>query len=471
VIISTYEGAVRMGKKTSIALVCVSIIVVVLLLSYLNVLPLFDILFPPEVEGATIEEIKASPRDYIGAEVKVQGFYICGDAPLLCTDFSYYFSDQPLPDVKYIVLIGEIPSCEYMGYKLEVTGTLREYEIGDPANVADEPIMIYVSEYTPLTTEPAIPVSLEVVYEFEPQYFVQQHRGFAVLISGGIDHASNYPRYWNHLRFMYDILVNDYGYDPDRVYVLYANGTGRDASVPVFFPADQHSIEILFEVLAEKMTDWDTLFVFATDHGGGCANYPWEDRGVYGGRVDVSGEEHERMDEAGFEMDLNGDGDWNDLVPFDQSINLWGEDIFDDEFAELVNGIEHYHRMIFLLVQCFSGGFITDLSGPRRIILTSAGPCQFAYAFEGGQWSVFVYDVMSALHKATPYGAPVDADDNDDGYVSMLEAFNYAERTMEPEYRSIEIPLYDDNGDGYGSNGQMPAGGDGALGSNTYLSG
>ena len=458
-----------MGKKTSIALVCVSIIVVVLLLSYLNVLPLFDILFPPEVEGATIEEIKASPGDYVGARVKVQGFYICGDAPLLCTDFSYYFSNQPLPDLNYIVLIGKTPPGKYMGYELEVTGTLKEYDVGDPANVADEPIMIYVSEYTPLTTEPALPVSLEVVYKFEPQAFVQQHRGFAVLISGGIRPAKNYQRYWNDLRFMYDILVNDYGYDPDRIYVLYADGVGRDASVPVDHAATQDNLEIVFDELAEEMTDWDTLFVFATNHGGGCLNYPWEDRGVYGGRVDVSGEEHEHMDEAGFGIDLNRDGDRNDLVPFDQSICLWGESIFDDEFAELVNGIEHYHRMIFLLEPCFSGGFITDLSGPRRIILTSTGPCQSSYASTGGQWDEFVYHVMSALHGAEPdTGDPVNADDNGNGLVSMVEAFNYAERTVDQPY---ETAFYDDNGDGYGYTGQMPAGGDGALGSNTYLSG
>jgi hypothetical protein len=47
----------------------------------------------------------------------------------------------------------------------------------------------------------------------------------------------------------------------------------------------------------------------------------------------------------------------------------------------------------------------------------------------------------------------------------MLEAFNYA------AYNDFldEIPQYDDNGDGLSHTDPVPAGGDGALGCNTYL--
>ncbi len=51
------------------------------------------------------------------------------------------------------------------------------------------------------------------------------------------------------------------------------------------------------------------------------------------------------------------------------------------------------------------------------------------------------------------------------GYVSMLEAFNYAAGNDFFD----EIPQYDDNGDGLSHTNPVPAGGDGTLGCNTYL--
>jgi hypothetical protein len=78
---------------------------------------------------------------------------------------------------------------------------------------------------------------------------------------------------------------------------------------------------------------------------------------------------------------------------------------------------------------------------------------------------LFIRGFVAALHGKNEYGNPVDADTNGNGYVSMLEAFNYAAGN---DYYD-EIPQYDDNGDGLSHTDPVPAGGDGTLGCNTYL--
>ena len=62
-------------------------------------------------------------------------------------------------------------------------------------------------------------------------------------------------------------------------------------------------------------------------------------------------------------------------------------------------------------------------------------------------------------------GQAVDADADDDGKVSIVEAFNYA-RSMNSR---PETPWYEDSGDGIPRSGAMPAQGEGGLGSDTWL--
>jgi hypothetical protein len=61
-------------------------------------------------------------------------------------------------------------------------------------------------------------------------------------------------------------------------------------------------------------------------------------------------------------------------------------------------------------------------------------------------------------------GNPVDADADNDGVVSMVEAYNHARTTD-----FLSIPWYEDNGDGIPHTGVMPSSGEGTLGGNTTL--
>jgi hypothetical protein len=157
-------------------------------------------------------------------------------------------------------------------------------------------------------------------------------------------------------------------------------------------------------------------------------------------------------------IDVNDNGDMDDWVSIDEKICLYGDDMLDDEMAIFLDRIDANIISIFM-EQCFSGGFIDDLSAPNRVISTATEE-------ETVSWgNLFVELFTSALHWANRDGAPVDADYNHNGCVSMMEAFNYA---AENDYYS-EIPQYDDNGDGIGHPYPIPNGGDGGLGAVTYL--
>ena len=181
------------------------------------------------------------------------------------------------------------------------------------------------------------------------------------------------------------------------------------------------------------------------------------DLGYTGGDPEVDGCDE---DNAGlFDwMDVNQDGDTNDVVSVDEQICLYSGDLNDDELADLVNLLSAA-RITIVAEPCFSGGMVEDLTSPNRVICT-------ATIEESVSWgNIFIRGFVAALHGQNEYGSPVDADTNANGYVSMLEAFNYAAGN---DYYS-EIPQYDDNGDGLSHTDPVPAGGDGTLGCKTYL--
>lgn len=158
-------------------------------------------------------------------------------------------------------------------------------------------------------------------------------------------------------------------------------------------------------------------------------------------------------------MDVNQDGDTNDVVSIDEAILLAFGCIYDDELAAQVDKLSAA-KVTVAALPCFSGGLVDDLSLPSRVICT-------ATIEEAVSWgNVFIRGFVAALHKRDQYGNPVNADTNENGYVSMLEAFNYAASN---DYYD-EIPQYDDNGDDVSHTDPVPAGGDGSLGSETYLS-
>lgn len=130
----------------------------------------------------------------------------------------------------------------------------------------------------------------------------------------------------------------------------------------------------LIDWLASKSNYGDLVFIFLAAHGGG-----WNGTGIEGGRIDVDGDE-------GPEVYNATSGEWfgvDECLYFDRDGSLY----WDDELKQDLANIK-YGRMIIFIVGCksenategcFSGGFIDDISGPRRIVITSANETWYSY--------------------------------------------------------------------------------------------
>ncbi len=245
---------------------------------------------------------------------------------------------------------------------------------------------------------------------------------YAVIISGGINDYYNKIRYWNNISAIYCTLTQVYGFPKENIYVHSADGTkahnygsldlDNDNLNDIKYSASLASINTTFQTLTNKIGPHDQLYIFVTDHGG----------------EDATG----------------------------SIIYLWGSDYMrPSDFNNMLYEI-NASEIIFVMQQCHSGGFISDLTniqGPHREIHTACTSDEVSYAegwitnlnydeftfywtaaargyypnLSGSPWinycktGTFPFSTYFSSH-------PVDynPDLNSDGIIEMQEAFNYA---------------------------------------------
>jgi hypothetical protein len=423
----------------------------------------------PSKETVPIAKLKVPEwEEFVGQEVTVEGIFVRDPLPMLVTELEAMLVNMPMPEEKYILLAGEvaenIPAEKYSGATMRLTGEVVAAEKA----VDKAPYAALASVYYELVAREFVPYYPEIYrVRIDPRWLWPDK--YAILFSGGYNANSNYGRYWNDLKFMYSTLVNTLGWDPNNIAVLYADGTAKDNDMPVHYSATQANLTTAFDLLREASGMLDTVFVFFTNHGGGFySNDPDALYNVYGGGWDADTDEPaDVISEGTYNLDLNSDGDTNDQVGWDEVLYSWGGSILDDALQTIIADL-NYDEMVIVMEQCFSGGLIHDLvqGGGDRIIMSAAGEYEPSYAMPPTYtYDEFSYDFTCAINGADPDGNAVNADANGDGAVSMVEAFNYA-RTQDTR---SETPWYEDNGDGTPHSGNMPSGGDGALGNTTFL--
>ncbi len=428
---------------------------------------------PLPAQEVAIEDLKGPEwKKYVGETVTVKGVFVRDPSPVLVTDLEVVLVDMMMPEPTYLVLTGEVAERidpeKYGGATLIASGQVVSLlqQVGEQEE--EYPALSIVS-YTMLPPGPKFPYNPRIhFFEAIPWAELFKDR-YAVLFSGGGDNRNNHARYWNHLKFMYTTLVNTYGYDPENITVLYANGTAEDADVPVDASGTEPELRAAFDDLREVLTRFDFLFVYTTNHGGGFyANDPYRLWNWHFGRWDSDGDEPGvLLNEASYNRDFNYDGDQVDDIVWDEDLTGWGDAVYDDEFLDMTMDLD-YDTMVIVTVQCFGGGMIADLArgGSDRIIIAATDETSPSNAMPPSyEYSEFTYHLICALNRADPDGNPVDADADGDGRVSMVEAFNYASSND----TRAETPQYEDDGDGVPHSGNMPAGGDGTLGENTFL--
>jgi hypothetical protein len=142
----------------------------------------------------------------------------------------------------------------------------------------------------------------------------------------------------------------------------------------------------------------------------------------------------------------------------ESKFNLVGPDLAASEYNTLLSALPT-KRVVVLNMASASGEFVKSLSAKGRIIITATKSGQETNATR------FAGFFIAALR------AP-DADTDQDGHISVLEAFVYANRLTADFYTragrlATEHALLDDNGDGVGR--EKAEAGEGLLARATYL--
>ena len=138
--------------------------------------------------------------------------------------------------------------------------------------------------------------------------------------------------------------------------------------------------------------------------------------------------------------------------------NLVGPDLSAAEYNALLSALPTQRIVVFNMASA-SGEFIKPLAAKGRIIVTATRNGQESNATRFAEYFV------AALSAS-------DADADQDGHISVLEAFNYANRLTAEFYTragrlATEHALLEDNGDGVGH--QKMEGGDGLMARATYI--
>jgi hypothetical protein len=142
----------------------------------------------------------------------------------------------------------------------------------------------------------------------------------------------------------------------------------------------------------------------------------------------------------------------------ESKFNLVGPDLSASDYNTLLSSLPTRRVVVFNLSSA-SGEFIKSLSAKGRIVITATKSGQETNATR------FTGFLISALNAT-------DADTDQDGHTSVLEAFIYANRLTADFYKqagrlATEHAMFEDNGDGVGR--EKLEAGEGLLARATYL--
>lgn len=365
-------------------------------------------------------------KQQLNKSATFDGVYFEGSVPMIVDSLQTALADTPLPPEKFVPLTGKLAGMK-SGDTVRLTGTVRKR-----ARTAGDMELSVASSGIKRMAAAATALSIGQVAVTPPTPPAPQSNKFALLVGGGKDAYNNYYRYWNDIRWIYYYLRSR-GYPAANIYVLYANGTRPTPDVVVSGGANFPNLTSRIGALAARMTAQSTLFI-----------------GFYGQGNRIVDANHDEMV-----------GTYGDAVFY-----LWNNFLLTDDMMRVqVSRITRYARIVMQFNQSFSGGFLDDVAGPRRVIYASAHPTQLAYSHPSGAFGFLNYWVLSCYYKHQIIGgAPVNADVNHNGATSIVEVYNYSRTRV-----GTQVLFYEDNGVKPGRSGPMPGMGEGGLGLNTYL--
>ena len=230
---------------------------------------------------------------------------------------------------------------------------------------------------------------------------------YALILSGGADKKANKKRYWNDCSAMYKILTQVYKYKKENIYTLMADGTSPskdrclspgiydnsptdldgDGTADIQYPATLEAFINVIRKLSQKLQKEDNLLIYVTDHG------------------------------------------WGDANKNQYYIIMWNPSpaLTSESLASLLAPLSAKGVHINIVMgQCYSGGFIDALKLPNVVISTACKKDKTSVATFGLKHDEYLFRWMAAVNGNASHNTIVNADTNNDGWVSMHEAFRKA---------------------------------------------
>ncbi|MCX6376837.1 MAG: caspase family protein, partial [Armatimonadetes bacterium] len=209
----------------------------------------------------------------------------------------------------------------------------------------------------------------------------------------------------------YDVLKNRYGYTDANIYFYFCDTHSNNSRVDGV--STKANVQAALNTLKTKMKPGDRLFCYFVGHG------------AYAGGV--------------------------------STYNTVGADMTDAELNSWRQGLPTEQTYVF--TQCYSGHFCNALAAPNTVVITSCTSGET-------NWKAFAEPIRDAFNMAA------GADANNDGKVSVGEAYNYALNNVKQQYGTaalLEHCQCEDNGDGTSSYVVLPTAAHGTHSLNRWL--
>lgn len=377
--------------------------------------------------------------------VAVQGYYHNDQVPVLLESLDLLRINTVMPRDRYLVLRGKLPAAVKEGGRVEVTGAPVAANMRS-ATERREGTVFQVDSARVLEPPAAAPEAAARRGALRGGQAPRRPAGsssnvFSLLLVGGADPANNHKRYWSDLGLAYHLLRDGAGCPADNIYVLYADGKGRDSDVPVDAAATADNLRAACADMGKRMNGQSTLLVIVSDHGGGFL-YPAVGEmqpGMYGGSYDANDRDpDDQVSESKVKVDVDSDGKMDSVVGVHQTVILWGESMPDSQFAAAFDQIPSSAGQLFVFGECFSGGLHYNMRRSGRAVISASGANEFSFSRRQGDYDEFLYEFCSAMRGQYPDGTEIKAGSNSDP--TLADIWNWAVKHDDaPEHPFLSV--------------------------------
>lgn len=376
------------------------------------------------------EALSIAKMSFNGQDVD---YYLCEDAILNIRSEGHNLSISQSDTWTFFVDAEPLKGWEHDCYLVRVAKRIGAYQ--SPAPLATKFRLPPNGNFTPLDVKNRYGVRASQKPHVRKTALPNEaksaaERTYAVILSGGHNKLSNYERYWNDCSFVYQTLVNKYGVPKNNISVVMSDGTDpaadmhattggykfspldldNDGQPDIQYAATRANVKNVLSSLSQRIGKDDHLFFYVIDHGG--------------------------------TRDKNNQS----------YICLWnGESLHDYELADWLRPFNEKSVYVnAVLGQCFSGGFIEELSKVGCFVAAASKGSESSWSCGAIPYDEFVYHWTSAINEGNAFGQPIYSDVDNNHRVTMEEAFDYAyqhdrRRPMEnPQHKSNPISVGED---------------------------